>query len=122
MISPMYFFGIISSYNQFNDYEGLSDEEKRYIEYVDECLFHSDEKISYACTKMMILILKSSSLLNTCEEMSIDEVQDEKNIIYSNLNNEEKEIVDSFTYACINILGIYSEESKKERKLKNERK
>ena len=37
-------------------------------------------------------------------------------------NDEEKQIIDSFGYACINTLGIYSEEEVQKRKLKNERK
>ena len=125
MINSLYLWGILGIYNRFDNqgyYNELDGEEKGYMDYVNNCLFNSDEKISTACSKMMLLILKAYSSLKDNEDICDEEIQSEKNLIYSDLNDEEKEIVDSFGHACINTIGIYSEESINQRKLRNERK
>ena len=107
--------------NQFNyeynsEYSNLSDEEKRYVDYVDECLSVTDEKFSDACTKAMLYILDAACKLGTDNELTKEECALEKEQLLSGLNEEEKDKLELFMYSCIQIMGIYSEEKIEERK------
>jgi len=107
-----------SSYTNESEYENLSDEEKQNIDYLNNCLSDKDLKFQDACTRLMLLVLDVASNLNTSNEQSLEEVQKKKNKILDKFTESEKERLNAFLYACINTIGIYSEESIKERKMK----
>ncbi len=98
------------------EYENLSEEEKAYMDYVDECLNETDERFSAACTKAMLFILETSSKMGTEEELTNDEALLQKEIILNGFSQEDKDRIESFMYACIQTMGIYSEERVQERK------
>lgn len=103
------------SYNREDEY--LSEEEKKYLDYVDKCLYESDEKFSDACTKSMFLILEVFSKIDTKEELTDEEINFKKEKIIFEFSQEEKDRLELFMYACIQTIGIYSEERIEERKL-----
>ena len=111
-------FGMFNSYDYDPEYENLSDEEKMYMDYTKKCLFNESEEVMDACTRMQLLLLEYRFKLDSEEEVNIEEFQSKKNEIYSELNKDDKEKVDSFLYACIQTMGIYSDEAKIERRLK----
>ena len=98
------------------EYENLSEEEKAYMDYVDECLNETAERFSAACTKAMLFILETSSKMGTEEELTNDEALLQKEIILNGFSQEDKDRIESFMYACIQTMGIYSEERVQERK------
>ena len=108
-------------YEYNSHYSDLSDEEKRYMDYVDECLNDSDEKFSDACTRAMLLILDSVNKLETNEELSKEETTIKKETLLSGFTPKDKDRIESFMYACIQIMGIYSEESIQERNASEEK-
>lgn len=99
-------------------YEDLSEEEKKLLKYVDKCLYEEDEKISDACSHYMLLILELASKMDTDEELTTEEVNIRKEKILDGFNQDDKEKIEFFGYACINTMGIYSEERVQERKLR----
>ena len=111
-------FWMIDPYDNEPEYCNLTEEEKMYVDYSRDCLFNESEVIMDACGKMQLLLLEVCSKLNTEEEIPQDELIIRINEIYSGLSKEDKETVESFLYACIQTIGIYSEEAVKERKLK----
>lgn len=104
------------NYGYNPEYENLSEEEKSYMDYVDECLSEIDEKFKDACTKTMLLILEVYCKIGTDEEPTNEEVELKKDIILSGFNQKDKDKLETFMYACIQTIGIYSEERVKERK------
>lgn len=104
------------NYKYISEYENLSDEEKVYMDYVDMCLNDPNEKFCDACSKAMLLILKIISKIDTEEELSNEEIALEKEQLLSEFNQEDKERIESFMYACIQTVGIYSEERVQERR------
>ena len=107
--------------SQFNygynpEYENLSEEEKNYLAYLDKCLYESDEKFSDACVKSMFLILEIFGKIDTDRELTYEDITLKKKKITSEFNQEEKERLESFMFACIQTIGIYSEERIQERK------
>lgn len=110
-----------SQYGYNPEYENLSDEEKAYMDYVDECLKNSDERFSDACTRIMLFILEASSKMNTEDELTQEEATNQKNKLLSGFSEEDKERLESFMYACIQTMGIYSEERVQERKQEKEK-
>lgn len=101
-----------------NGYEDLTEEEKSLLKYVDKCLYEEDEKISDACSHYMLLILELASKIDTDEELTTEEVNVRKEKILDGFNQDDKEKIEFFGYACINTMGIYSEERVQERKLR----
>ena len=100
------------------DYSDLTEEEKTCLNYYDECLFNSNEKISDASSKMQMLILEFISKSEAGNEMTMEECDIKKQEIFKELTDEEKQIVYNFGYACSQVIGIFSEERKAERSLK----
>lgn len=115
---------ILKHYNyEYNsEYENLSDEEKVYMDYVDMCLNDPNEKFCDACSKAMLLILKIISKIDIEEELSNEEIALEKEQLLSEFNQEDKERIESFMYACIQTVGIYSEERLQERRQEKDKK
>ena len=111
-------FGIFEPYDYDPEYENLSDEEKKYMDYTKKCLFDESETIMDACTRMQLLLLETRCKLDTEEELSEDELTARMSEIYSGLSEAEKSKVEFFIYATIETMGIYSEEAKIERRLK----
>ena len=112
-------FNILSSqfnYEYNSEYNNLSDEEKKYIDYVDECLKETDEKFSDACTKSMLFILDAFNRLGTDRELTNEEATLRKEEVLNGFNQEDKDRLELFMYACIQIIGIYSEERIQERR------
>ena len=103
------------------EYENLSEEEKTYMDYVNECLSERDEKFSEACTKAMLLILEVSSKIGTNEEPTNEEAALKKEMILSGFSQKEKDRLETFMYASIQTIGIYSEERIKERNSSKEK-
>ena len=110
------------NYEYNSEYENLSDEEKVYMDYVDMCLNDPNEKICDACSKAMLLILKIISKIDIEEELSNEEIALEKEQLLSEFNQEDKERIESFMYACIQTVGIYSEERVQERRQEKDKK
>ncbi len=110
-----------SNYQYNSEYENLSEEEKSYLDYIDKCLYESDEKFSDACVKSMFLILEVFSKIGTDEELTNEEITLKKGKIIFEFSQEEKDRIESFMYACIQTIGIYSEERIKERKSNKEK-
>jgi hypothetical protein len=115
-------FFMNGSYINNEEYFNLDDEEKANIDYFNKCLFDSDEKFRDACTEIMFLMLEISTKLNDKEEISDDVIKARKELILDGFNDEEKQRLETFMYACIQSMGIYSEERVQERKLRRERK
>lgn len=109
------------NYEYNSEYKNLSDEEKKYIDYVDECLKETDEKFSDACTKAMLFILDASNRLGTDKELTNEEATKEKEEVLNGFNQEDKDRLELFMYACIQVMGIYSEERIAERKMAKEK-
>ena len=110
------------NYKYISEYENLSDEEKVYMDYVDMCLNDPNEKFCDACSKTMLLILKIISKIDIEEELSNEEIALEKEQLLSEFNQEDKERIESFMYACIQTVGIYSEERVQERRQEKDKK
>ena len=110
------------NYKYISEYEKLSDEEKAYMDYVDMCLNDPNEKFCDACSKAMLLILKIISKIDIEEELSNEEIALEKEQLLSEFNQEDKERIESFMYACIQTVGIYSEERVQERRQEKDKK
>ena len=104
------------NYEYNSEYKNLRDEEKKYIDYVDECLKETDEKFSDACTKAMLFILDVSNRLGTDKELTNEEATLRKEEVLNGFNQEDKDRLELFMYACIQIIGIYSEERIQERR------
>lgn len=109
--------GAMGHYEHDENYYDLSEEEKSYMDFVDNCLYGENELISDKCTKIMILLLRYTA---SEEKMSDDDFVDQKNRILEGLSKDDIETLECFTYCCINTMGIYSEERVQERKLKKE--
>ena len=110
-----------SSYGYNFEYANLSEEEKNYLDYIDKCLYESDEKFSDACVKSMFLILEVFSKIGTDEEFADEYITLKKEKIIFEFSQEEKDRIESFMYACIQTIGIYSEEKIQERKSKKKK-
>ena len=89
------------NYEYNSEYKNLSDEEKKYIDYVDECLKETDEKFSDACTKAMLFILDASNRLGTDKELTNEEATLQKEEVLNGFNQEDKDRLELFMYACI---------------------
>ena len=114
-------FLIQSNYLYNTEYEKLTEEEKKYLDYIDKCLYESDENFSDACTKSMILILEVFSKIGTNEELNEEEITLKKEKIIFEFSQEEKDRIESFMFACIQTIGIYSDERIQERKSNKEK-
>ena len=68
----------------------------------------------------MLFILETSSKMDTPEELTQDEINIRKELILSRFSNEDREKLESFMYAIIQTMGIYSEESIQLRRQKKE--
>ena len=112
----MTFLSIQLNYEHNSEYYNLSDEEKKYIDYVDECLKETDEKFSEACTKAMLFILNASNRLGTDNELTSEEASMQKEEVLKGFSQEDRDRLELFMYSCIQIIGIYSEERIQERK------
>jgi len=111
---------MLSLLNQFygddSEYENLSDEEKSYMNYVDKCLNEANEKFRDACTRAMLLILESSNKLQNGEDLSNEETVLKKEQLLMGFSKEDQDRIELFMYACIQTMGIYSEERIQERR------
>ena len=70
----------------------------------------------------MLLVLKIISKIDIEEELSNEEIALEKEQLLSEFNQEDKERIESFMYACIQTVGIYSEERVQERRQEKDKK
>ena len=111
-------FAILGSYKD-PEYYNLSKEERENLDYMDSCITSENKNISDAAFKTMMLILELSVDPDKYQPEELHEVQEK---ILEGLSSEEVGAINKFIPACINSMGIYSEESKQERKLKRERK
>ncbi len=98
------------------EYENLSEEEKAYLDYVDECLKDNDPKFCNACTEAMLFLLDAASKLGTEEELTEEEALSQKKQLLAPFNQNDQERLEYFMYACVQTMGIYSEERIAERK------
>ena len=103
-----------------NDYEDLTDEEKLYLDSTNKMLFHESENIKNASFRIMLLSLKVCFSLGTDDELSQEEIDAERDEIKKGFSDEEKDLLEAFEWACIQTIGIYSEESKNKRIIRNE--
>ena len=100
------------------EYYNLTEKEKNDVDFVNSCLYSDNEKLSNAAFYIMLLVLEISDNSNDFEP---EEVQMLKEKIYKDLSYDEQVTMNKFMLACINTMGIYSDEAKIERKLKKER-
>lgn len=107
----------ISGKSYYPDYSDLDEEERSKMEFVDECLFFSNEAIQNASSKIQLLILEYISRFND-NTMSDEEFFSKKYEIIKNLTEDEKDIIDQFGRSVFETIGIYSEEKVCERQLK----
>jgi len=110
-----------SNYGYNPEYENLSEEEKNYLDFVDKCLYEGDEKFRNACVESMFLILEVFSKIGTDEELTDGDITFKKEKIIFEFSQEEKDRIESFMFACIQTIGIYSEERVQERKTRKEK-
>lgn len=123
MYNELLFMSLLSSsYLNNPEYNNLTDEEKGYMDYCDKCMSDTDEKFSEAVTSIMLFILEVSSKMDTPEELTSEEINLRKQELLSPFSEEDKQRLESFMYATIQTMGIYSEESIKLRRTKKERK
>ncbi len=115
LLASMY--AILGSYNE-PEYYNLSDEEKQSLDYMDSCITSENKNISDAAFKTMMLLMELSADPDKYQPEEIHVIQEN---ILEGLSSEERSLINKFIPACINSMGIYSEESKQERKLKRER-
>lgn len=102
------------TYSKELSYSGLTKEEKENLKFMDECIFGDNKKISDASFNIMMMILK---LMDKPDAYTPEDVQVMKNEIYKDLNKEEIKIMENFTLACINSIGVCSKKRENERKL-----
>ena len=114
------FFSLYALSHEYSEpeYYNLSSEEKLNLDYMNECLFSENERINNASFYTMMLLMK---MADDIDNYTDDMVRFEMDKIKSNLTEEEKQIIDNFAYSCINSMGIYSEESKKLRRERNDK-
>ncbi|MBR4178694.1 MAG: hypothetical protein IKR57_05065 [Bacilli bacterium] len=105
------------SYND-PEYYNLSKEEREYMDFVDKCINSKDKRISDASFQTMLMLLEIS---NDPDKYEPEEIQERRDKIVVGLNEKEVEMMDKFLLACINSMGIYSEDAKYQRRLKKER-
>lgn len=113
---------LLSSFSIYTidpEYANLSEDEKEWLDYFNKCLFSSDERIEKASFDMMMLVLEIKEKMDTLLELSNDEVMIRKNEIYKDLTEEEIDLIEKFGLSCINCMGIYSDEMKRERRLRD---
>ena len=118
-MNKLLLFQLLSSqfnYEYNSEYNNLSDDEKKFVDYVDGCLKETDEKFSDACTKAMLFILDAFNRLGTDRELTDEEAVLQKEDVLNGFNQEDKDRLELFIYACIQIVGIYSEERIRERR------
>ncbi len=108
---------IISGKCYYPDYSDLDEEERRKMEFVDECLFWSDEKVQNASSEIQLLILEYISRFND-NPMSDEEFFSKKYEIIKDLSDDEKDIIDEFGRSVFETMGIYSEEEVAKRQLR----
>ena len=112
---PYFAFGDYS----FNpEYNNLNEEEKFYLDYMDSCLQSENERINNACFEAMLLVMK----LSDDPDAEPEDVHSRIEAIKSTLDEKDRGIIDDFLIACINSMGVFSEERVQERRLKRERK
>lgn len=99
------------------EYENLSEEEKKLLDYIDECLSETDKKFSEACTRIMLLLLEVLSKMNTDEELTDEEIFLREEKILTGFRKEDKDRLELFLYACIQTMGIYNKERQDEKSL-----
>ena len=103
------------NYEYNSEYKNLSDEEKKYIDYVDECLKETDEKFSDACTKAMLFILDASNRLGTDKELTNEEATLRKEEVLNGFNQEDKDRLELLCMLVFKLLVyIVRKEFKKE--------
>lgn len=114
---------LLSQYNyEYNEeYVNLSEEEKDYLSFIDECLKDINEIFSNACTKAMLFILDALNRMDTSEELTKEEAKKQKEELLKDLNQEDQKRLELFMYACIQTIGIYSEERIEERNKEKEK-
>ena len=115
LLASMY--AMLGSYND-PEYYNLSKEERQNLDYMDSCIASENKNISDAAFKTMMLLIELSVDPNKYQPEELHEVQEK---ILEGLSSEEISIINKFIPACINSMGIYSEESKQERRLRRER-
>ncbi len=107
--------GIYGSYSRFDS------DDNPYLSYYDDCLFNKGERIGDASFRMQMLIIDYLSRVNTDNAMTDEEVITRKENIMKDLTLDEKQIIETFGHACVEIIGSYSEDKEKHKTLKKER-
>ena len=116
ILFPMYALG---NYGNDPEYLNLTKEEKDNLDFIDSCIYSEDERINKASFNVMMLVLEISSDPDKYEP---EEISNKLSTIYEDLSEEEISTMGKFMLACINSMGVYSEDAKEERKLRKERK
>ena len=113
---------LLSQFDENNsEYENLNEEERKCMDFVDECLKSSDEKFGDACVRAMLLLLDAANKLDTDQELTNEEATLQKKELLSGFSQEDQDKLELFMYACVQIMGIYSEKSIEERRNNKEK-
>ena len=69
----------------------------------------------------MLFILDALNRMDTSEELTKEEAKKQKEELLKDLNQEDQKRLELFMYACIQTIGIYSEERIEERNKEKEK-
>ena len=95
------------------EFNYLTDQEKEDMKFVDQCLFKENERVTTAAGYTQLLL---GELSVDPDKYEPEYVHDKLEEIKEGLTELEKAMIDKFVLACINTMGIYSEEAKKQRR------
>ncbi len=122
MNDPFEINNLISEINGYNnpEYNNLTKEEKEDMDFVNECLYGENEKISNAAGQIMLLFLRYSASFRD-NPISDEEFFNRICEITKDLSSDEIDIIVRLECSLTNVMGIYSEERVQMRKLRKER-
>ena len=109
-------FGLINMNMSHEDYEKLTDEEKKNLDFIYDCVCSKNETIRKSSIDMMYFIF-SVIFSEKMYEWTEEEILDENDRILGNLNEEDRKTIETFGKCLINSIGLYSKDQVKEMKL-----
>ena len=95
----------------------LTEAENNCLDYVEECLYGSNELINDKSTELMLLLLKYCAAYED-KPMTDEEFETEKNKILEGLSEDDVDTLEIFLYCYYQKMSIYSRERDKNKTLK----
>ncbi len=112
-------FGLMNMNMSHEDYEKLTDDEKKNLDFIYDCVCSKNETIRKSSIDMMYFIF-SVIFSEKMYEFTEEEILDENDKILGNLNEEDRKTIETFGKCLINSIGLYSKDQVKEMKLGKE--